>query len=732
MGRPDNKANRSPSVSIVILTFNQLNLTTKPCLESLELYTPFENLEIIIVDNASYDRTPEYLKEFASRHSNVTLKLNDINTGYAAGNNAGISLAGGDVIILLNNDVLLTPNWLETLILPFRSNPSVGLVGPVTNSAGNDQRIDLPGLVSDKNYLRAAETYTTRHSGVIRQTERLGFFCVAIHRNVISKIGLLDEDFGIGMFEDDDFCLRAIQNGFSCCVVEDCFIYHLGSVSFSKLATDTYRSLFDRNRKLFTEKHGVTWSLSNFSLHYWERFDQELKSLQKRSSDLDPEIDRIITRWEGFGHLLTQVVINEHQPQEHGGKAPASLKRSRWKSRWYYFKRNVIHGSWHLRGAYFKHIAASAVRRIRREASASIVADLEVVVDRLQRCKRGKLIVFPATVDFSFMKQRPQWLAEGLAKQDYVVVYNTRNHQTDRVRVIEETTENLFVLNEKYLGQLSSMVPHHRVLLFCIWPNNARYLDYLKPKVLLYDFLDDLSLLDLPEEEIDFLHRKLLREADVITVTSRKLKEGIDDEFQSKVSLLPNAVSQQFLDAFKEHHPTPPVLAESKGTTVIGYVGAIAPWIDFDLLTRIATSCSDYRLVLIGPIDDGVLVDVRQLEALPNVLILPAMRHADLPPFLKAFDLCIIPFKKNEVTDAISPVEVYEYFAAGKLVISTNIAECEELNLVRTVNTHSSFIEEIKAAAPKKIRQAEVQEFVSSNTWDKRVEEIVKLLDDIT
>ena len=74
----------------------------------------------------------------------------------------------------------------------------------------------------------------------------------------------------------------------------------MGAVSFSKLATDTYRSLFDRNRKLFTEKHGVTWSLSNFSLHYWERFDQELKSLQKRSSDLDPEIDRITTRWEGL------------------------------------------------------------------------------------------------------------------------------------------------------------------------------------------------------------------------------------------------------------------------------------------------------------------------------------------------------------------------------------------------------------------------------------------------
>jgi GT2 family glycosyltransferase len=74
---------------------------------------------------------------------------------------------------------------------------------------------------------------------------------VAIRKEVIEKIGTLDEKFGIGMFEDDDYCMRTLQVGYTLVVTEECFIYHKGSVSFKKLSTQEYQDIFSKKQKLF-------------------------------------------------------------------------------------------------------------------------------------------------------------------------------------------------------------------------------------------------------------------------------------------------------------------------------------------------------------------------------------------------------------------------------------------------------------------------------------------------
>ena len=217
--------------SIVVLCYNGLEETTRPCLKSLIKNTPADSYELIVVDNASADGTAAHLKTFAAQHSHVRLQLNDTNKGYAVGNNDGIKLAQGQYIVLLNNDTLVPNGWLDRLLRLFNDQPSVGLVGPVTNSAGNEQRIELAGL-NENNYAEIAGAYIERQKNVWFTTEKLGFFCVAMRRTLPEKIGLLDEKFGIGMFEDDDYCIRAKQAGFTLAVVEDCFVYHKGSVSF--------------------------------------------------------------------------------------------------------------------------------------------------------------------------------------------------------------------------------------------------------------------------------------------------------------------------------------------------------------------------------------------------------------------------------------------------------------------------------------------------------------------
>jgi GT2 family glycosyltransferase len=284
----------SPRASIVVLSYNGLEETTRPCVESILQNTPAEDYELVLVDNGSMDGTPEFLREIADRHHHVKLCLNVGNRGYAGGNNDGMRLAAGRFIILLNNDTLVPEGWLDPLVRLLEERDDVGLVGPVTNSAGNEQRIVLDGL-DEASYEPIAAGYVSRQRGQWFRTEKLGFFCVAIRRSAYEEIGELDEKFGLGMFEDDDYCFRAKAAGHLLAVVEDCFVYHKGSVSFGKLGSEKYLNLFSTNRKYFFDKHGVVWQYSGLLESAWARFKSDVQEVLG-SSALLPVAERIAAR----------------------------------------------------------------------------------------------------------------------------------------------------------------------------------------------------------------------------------------------------------------------------------------------------------------------------------------------------------------------------------------------------------------------------------------------------
>jgi len=310
--------------SIVVLCYNSLEETTRPCLESVIKNTPAGEYELIVIDNASSDGTSEYLQEFAKLHGNVQIQLNNVNKGYAGGNNDGIALAKGEYIVLLNNDTLTPIGWLDKLLCLFQNHPKIGLVGPVTNSAGNEQRIELDRL-NENNYEVISGEYIKRQSGVWFETEKLGFFCVAIRRSVLEKIGVLDEKFGIGMFEDDDYCIRAKKAGFTIAVAEDCFVFHKGSVSFGKLAVENYRQLFEKNRQYFYEKHQQAWLFSDIAMRAWQCLKSDLLALDKKEQLSSEEI-RVLARLTNMENAIQQLKEIELQLTSIGEVSLISLE----------------------------------------------------------------------------------------------------------------------------------------------------------------------------------------------------------------------------------------------------------------------------------------------------------------------------------------------------------------------------------------------------------------------
>lgn len=340
-------------VSIIVLTYNNLEHTTKPCVESILKNTPKDSYELILVDNASTDSTQSYLKETSLKNDHIKLCLNQTNRGYSGGNNDGIRMATGEIIILLNNDTLVPREWLESLVSPFNNNKDIGLVGPLTNSAGNEQRIDLEGL-NETNYEEIIKPYLARHSGLIYKTQRLGFFCVAIRKEVIKQVGYLEERFGIGMFEDDDFCVRVLKKGFSIIIAESCFVYHKGSFSFNKLSSEKYRELFDKNKNLYENIHNIHWTFADIAFAYLEKLNTDLKRYQKNNSEISPDIENIIVRWHSFYHLLIQIELEKLKTSS--VKKTAKLKKGQWNMRWHNFKTSFVSGSWNQRSKYVLHL----------------------------------------------------------------------------------------------------------------------------------------------------------------------------------------------------------------------------------------------------------------------------------------------------------------------------------------------------------------------------------------
>ena len=243
-----------PAVSVVVLTYNNLEFT-RACLDSIESLSHYPDLELVVVDNASTDGSREWLQSWAEDREGVRLILNDENLGFAAGNNVGLAAASGDYLVILNNDTYVTPGWVHGLVRHLQRDPGIGLVGPVTNNIGNEARIDIH-YADMGEMLERSWDHTAAHARELLDNGRVAFFCVAMPRAVYEAVGPLDEGFGVGFFEDDDYCNRVREAGYRVVIAEDVFVHHHLSATFEKLDQEQRQALFEANKARYERRWG--------------------------------------------------------------------------------------------------------------------------------------------------------------------------------------------------------------------------------------------------------------------------------------------------------------------------------------------------------------------------------------------------------------------------------------------------------------------------------------------
>ena len=247
---------------------------------------------------------------------------------------------------------------------------------------------------------------------------------------------------------------------------------------------------------------------------------------------------------------------------------------------------------------------------------------------------------------------------------------------------------------------------------------------------LVYDCVDDVPAFGGGRPWVTETEAALASSADLVWAASRALFARLRG-FNAAAQVLPNAAdTAHFRRAVAEDLPLPPDLAAVRPPR-LAYVGEVAPWVDLELIGDVADANPQASIVLIGPVHDDART--RALARHPHVHVLGRRPYADLPAYLRHMTACLLPFARTPLTEAASPIKLYEYLAAGRAVVSTPLPEVEAHADVVTIAGRAEFAAAVgrvmaSAAAGSPAETQRRLARASEHDWDRRVEVVLDAL----
>ena len=235
--------------SIIIPVYNALEFA-RACLESVYEARTSVPFEVIVVDNGSAPEVAVWLAQEQEQRQNLVVMRFDQPLGFSRAVNEGARRARHDILVLLNSDALVTDGWLDGLRDALLSDSRLGVVSPLTNYVTNPAQVD-----QEAEFFHPRE-YAARIRGrkeVLFEPERLVFFCVMIRRALWELLAGLEEGYGVGNGEDNDFCLRARLAGYRLAVMRNAFVFHQGHATFRANGLD-HGAWMARNLLLYNDR----------------------------------------------------------------------------------------------------------------------------------------------------------------------------------------------------------------------------------------------------------------------------------------------------------------------------------------------------------------------------------------------------------------------------------------------------------------------------------------------
>lgn len=337
--------------------------------------------------------------------------------------------------------------------------------------------------------------------------------------------------------------------------------------------------------------------------------------------------------------------------------------------------------------------------------------------------------------------QRPHHLAVQLSKLGYLFFYPTYNATYDNYDGFIELQQNLTVTNqlEILIEKLTKTEFKNKLFLVTSTQMSYNIQDLINLKnngfKIIYEYIDEIDSA-ISGCDVNYLldrHNCLdLNSVDFVLATATKLYEEMITKFpKEKVIYHPNAVDYEHFHIEKDPAKCPKIIQSilAEGKPIIGYYGALADWIDYDLINSVARKRVDWNIVLIGLDYDK---SMKKLERLDNIKYLGVKKYQDLPNYGIWFDVAIIPFKEGDIAKSTSPLKLFEYMAMNKPVVATrDLIECQKYEGVLMAEDKNDFILKVEQALDLKDDPNYLlilDENAKSNTWLQRAMKIDELI----
>ena len=344
--------------------------------------------------------------------------------------------------------------------------------------------------------------------------------------------------------------------------------------------------------------------------------------------------------------------------------------------------------------------------------------------------------------------QRPQHIAKNLSKKNSLVFYEVTT-RTDKVKDIEKIEDNLYLVN--FNNKIIEDIIMKKIILL----NKNKYIQFystdyriklelLKKYIkdgfkIIYEYIDDMSPVivgtnETPKNMLDKYNYMLKDKENVfVVVTADRLeKDVLEKRGKEKLAFSCNGVDYEHFSNIDEDFEYDKDFKKilKMGKPIIGYYGALASWMDYELIKYLAENRPNYNIVFFGVKYDDSLEKSKILEY-NNIFFLGKRDYKILKNYANKFDICTIPFKINDITRATSPVKLFEYMALNKPIVTTNMDECRKYNSVMIANNNEEFVECIDVALNESKNEKYLKLLKKEallNTWDKKADIIINVL----
>jgi len=341
-----------------------------------------------------------------------------------------------------------------------------------------------------------------------------------------------------------------------------------------------------------------------------------------------------------------------------------------------------------------------------------------------QQLSKDYNIIYACSNQYHFSKNKREHLKKSWELQFYKVAEN--------LNVVEfpffPAWKFSFIrtLNHKqWATSISKYLIDNNIKIDILWlssPEQLPFLKIIKRKLSCYHCFD-------PYEEfypkLSLIEPEMFQKTDITFVTAPKL-EAKAKIYSKNVFLVPNGAEiEHFQKVIYQKFNLP---YDIKKTTRprIGYIGTIAHWMNFDIIEDLSQNVNA-SIILIGPVESEIAI---KLQDEGKVLLLGKKPYKDLPSYLAFFDVCIIPFKDNELVRAVDPIKVYEYLSAGKEVVTTPMPALDRIdNLIHQVKPQD-FSDTVKRVLQSKKSSQSIKnkaDLMHKHSWGSRAKSITEV-----